>query len=151
MFSVNLSAEQQLRFWSMVDVLPNKDECWQWLGSCLSKRGGYGQVGFNYKKYRAHRIAYVLVKGPIPSAQVVRHTCDNPKCCNPGHLELGTQQENLADMDLRGRRARKLTEEKIHEIRQSPPGNYKQLAERYGVSVSRIFRVRQATRDPENQ
>lgn len=51
----------------------------------------------------AHRLSWALVNGDIPSGLVVRHRCDNPPCCNPAHLELGTDAENEADKARRGR------------------------------------------------
>lgn len=48
-------------------------------------------------------MAYELTKGHIPAGMIVMHTCDNPPCCNPSHLVLGTQAENLADMRAKGR------------------------------------------------
>jgi hypothetical protein len=68
--------------------------CWNWLR--YKDRNGYGQVRVNYKAYYAHRYSYELYKGPIGDSFVL-HTCDNPACCNPDHLRLGTQQDNIKD------------------------------------------------------
>ena len=58
-----------------------------------------------YQKVRkAHRIAWELVHGPVPEKFCVLHKCDNPPCINVDHLFLGTQQDNLADMNAKGRR-----------------------------------------------
>ena len=51
----------------------------------------------------ASRAAYLLLVGPIPPNQVVCHSCDNPVCCNPGHLWLGTQGDNVRDCNIKGR------------------------------------------------
>ena len=76
---------------------------------CLEYQGyrnelGYGQVRVDRSALlRVHRVVYEAVNGPIPDGLVVRHTCDNPPCCNPDHLVVGTQAENMRDRDERGR------------------------------------------------
>jgi len=78
------------------------DGCWEWK---RGKSSGYGRVRVGGKRgqvYRAHRLAYELVNGPIPDGAVVMHACDNPPCINPAHLIVGTQGENIADRDLKG-------------------------------------------------
>lgn len=77
-----------------------RDGCWEWQGG---KSKGYGRISVNGSPYSTHRIAYAERYGPIPDGMIVRHKCDNPPCCNPDHLELGTQADNIADMVSRGR------------------------------------------------
>ena len=86
------------RFWAKVD---KRDGCWGWTGS--GTKFGYGNFYVNNKMVRAHRFSYELHKGPVPNGHFVMHTCDNPKCTNPEHLEVGTNQENIKDMRRKGR------------------------------------------------
>ena len=85
---------------------------------------GYIHVVKNKKIYSLHRFIYEECFGEIPQGFVVRHKCDNPKCINPEHLELGTPKENSLDMVKRGRSLKgsknkkaKLNEEKVKIIK----------------------------------
>lgn len=80
-----------------------QDECWCWIGWIDPK--GYGRIKINRKSVRSHRVAmtYHLGREIIPSEQVL-HSCDNPRCCNPSHLRLGTNADNMRDVAERGRR-----------------------------------------------
>ncbi len=99
------------RFWSRIDkngpvhpVLGTP--CWPWMGRCDSN--GYGLFDVREDSRRAHprfahRIAYALIFGPLPSGIFACHHCDNPPCCNPAHLFPGTNADNVADMWSKGR------------------------------------------------
>ena len=92
--------DQESRFWARVDKRgPN--ECWEWTGG--RKGHGYGQVFFNSKNMRTHRLSWVLKNGPIPPDLYVCHRCDNPPCVNPEHLYLGTQKQNIREAQEKGR------------------------------------------------
>jgi len=99
-----LSERDENRFWSKVDV-KGEGECWEWSGCKFAN--GYGVFRLSGKNYRAHRIAYVLVIGPIPDETLVCHKCDNRACQNANHFFLGTQKDNIQDMlkKNRGNRA----------------------------------------------
>lgn len=86
-------------FYARADKLENG--CWEWQGA--TNGHGYGQLGYNGKRTTAHRLSYELSNGEIPAGVLVRHTCDNPPCCNPAHLILGTHLDNAADRVARGR------------------------------------------------
>lgn len=88
------------RFWDRVDVGP-ADACWPWTGPTFGM--GYGHVAVRKDSRSTHRVAYELANGPIPTGMHVRHTCDNPPCCNPAHLLLGTPADNMRDRDERKR------------------------------------------------
>lgn len=101
-----------VRFWGRVNVTNNKDDCWKWGGA--SSNGGHGRFKLKGKLVSPHRHAYQLVHGDIPKIKgkerlIVRHKCDNPSCCNPYHLELGTYRDNAIDMVKRGRHKNKYT------------------------------------------
>lgn len=93
-----LSDQQIARFWAKIDQR-GPDDCWPWLAG---RSKGYGQ----FLNYLAHRIAWFLTHGEIPAGAVIRHTCDNPPCCNPNHLVPGTHGQNFRDMVERGRASR---------------------------------------------
>lgn len=71
--------------------------CWFWKARTWG--GGYGVFDEGY----AHRWAYKYFVGPIPKNFQVHHKCDNPSCVNPKHLWVGTQQDNMNDMNRKHR------------------------------------------------
>jgi len=135
-----------------------ENECWDWQASCM--RGGYG--GFKYypdQKDRntriqisAHRFSYILANGDIQDSLLVCHDCDNPKCCNPKHLFVGTQKDNMADRAKKGRYINGgvnnpraiLNKEKVREIKKliSAKKSNKEIALMYNVVSSTIWQIR---------
>lgn len=85
--------------------------CWNWTGTM--DNSGYGIISGllfdkHYRKLLAHRASWLMFKGQIPEGDgahgtVVMHKCDNRKCVNPLHLELGSQADNVKDMNRKGR------------------------------------------------
>lgn len=89
-------------FWAACDPSGGRAACWPWVRGINSH--GYGTLTVDGRHDYAHRHAYRLSKGrPIPSGFVVMHTCDNPRCINPEHLQIGTVADNNADRDAKGR------------------------------------------------
>lgn len=67
--------------------------CWFWTGA--RNNHGYGQISVEGKHKLTHRVAWTLAVGPIPDGLVIDHLCCSPACCNPDHLEVVTQRENM--------------------------------------------------------
>jgi hypothetical protein len=76
-------------------------ECWEWRGA--RSADGYGQRRIGGKLLYLHRLAYEWAAGAIPAGMLVCHRCDNPPCCNPDHLFLGSRADNARDMCRKGR------------------------------------------------
>lgn len=135
------------RFWSLVEI-GEPDQCWNWTGARQER--GYGKYLFEGKVSKSSRVAWILTYGPVPDGLHVLHNCpegDNPRCCNPRHLWLGTHQHNMDDMVAKGRDNRgipgeanhnaKLTNEQVRQARQryaNRSGTIKGMARELGVS-----------------
>lgn len=94
-------ATRESRFWAKVDTAGGIDACWPWSGNRIAK--GYGIFTHRGRNAGAHRTAYQYAVGQIPDGLWVLHRCDNPPCCNPAHLWLGTATDNNRDMIAKGR------------------------------------------------
>lgn len=131
------------RFWRRVDKR-GVAECWEWQGPRTDR--GYGTASLDRRTWRAHRLAVVFSGRDLPDGLVVMHSCDNPPCCNPEHLIVGTFADNNADMMSKSRwshprGAAKLTPEDVMAIRASSD-ELAALSARFGVSKSTICRAR---------
>lgn len=117
------------------------DTCWLWAAS--RNRDGYGQIIYERRPVAAHRIAYLLLVGPLPPERrmVIDHLCRVPACVNPDHLELVTQQENVLRGLIPARAAARTRCKNGHELITSNV----YLAPRDGERVCRACR-----RDYEN-
>lgn len=143
--------------------------CWIWTGA--KDRKGYGKFSIGNSRMAdgkrrnsmvsAHRVSYELFIGPIPEGQgfhgsCVLHRCDNPACVNPAHLFIGSNADNVRDMDLKGRRITKtrlgsahhnavLDEQKVAEIYQMAIHRLKpqlQIARQFGVCLSTVSHIK---------
>ena len=142
------------RFWSQVNKIPGG--CWLWTG--CRDRLGYGKMGVIRKIWLTHRIAMTLAGHNIAGLCVCHH-CDNPPCCNPEHLFVGTLADNNRDRNNKGRTnnpagekagSAKFTNDQARAIRAEARigvggryggGNIGQLAERYNVHYNTIHDI----------
>lgn len=90
-------------FWSRVDKSAGDTECWKWIGGRSSDVYGALWIPWLKKSGLAHRASFFLSNGFLPDGKLVCHSCDNPICCNPAHLWLGTNAENIQDCADKGR------------------------------------------------
>lgn len=145
---IAMVAKNVLFFWKNVQKTQG---CWLWTGSKWSN--GYGRIMVGKKRRKAHRISFLIHNGSLPKDKLVCHTCDNPSCCNPKHLFLGSVADNSRDSVSKLRHAfgerngiAKLTEQEVKIIREARAPRLSnlclKLAKRFGVSLSTIYHVR---------
>ena len=143
------------RFWSKVEI-NGDDDCWPWTAATRRKDEGYGAFWLNRRHQPSNRVAWILERGEIPHGLVVCHSCDNPSCCNPDHLFLGSPLENNKDKVNKNRQSKgeshgssKLTTDQVIEIKSLKPktlksGNRKlmdSLANKFNVKAGTIYDV----------
>lgn len=142
---------------TMRKVVKRENGCWEFTGA--KNENGYGIVGLGKRSEgvdRAHRVIYREICGPILDGMFVCHKCDNPPCCNPEHLFLGTAQENNSDMRAKGRGScpprnlhlrgsnhyiAKLNEDLVVEMRSrnKAGASIYSLAKDFGVSYATVY------------
>lgn len=141
----------QERLWEKVEI--NSEHpmgCHEWTGAKI--RQGYGTIFSEGRSHLVHRLVYRFCHGVDPGDLCVMHTCDNPSCCNPEHLRLGTVRDNNADRHLKGRSSggslpgennpsAKITPELAREIfvRADPHAD---VARELGLSLGTVFDIR---------
>lgn len=148
-----------VRFWRHVTKdgpipphCPEIGSCWTWDGFIATNGYAYMWLSREKKMILVHRLSWELHNGPIPEGLWVLHKCDNRACPNPHHFFLGTHQDNIADMILKGRGAHKMGEDasahklttiQVLEIRErSRKGEDSlSLSKEYGVGHSTVCSV----------
>lgn len=139
------------RFWAKVHPEPNTG-CWLWDGNI--RENGYGRAWDSERQLPilAHRLAWILARGPIPDGLLVGHRCHLRQCVNPAHLFVGTRRESMDDTFLKGNDRRShgsahpdaiLDDAKVTEARRlwSEGVRIAQLARDFGVKVETMASV----------
>lgn len=133
-------------FWGKVDIR-SPEECWPWVAGLDS--GGYGNFWLDGQCHKAHRVCFFLTYDRWPEPCGL-HSCDNRRCCNPGHIFEGTKAVNNTDRHTKGRdgshkgnsngRAMISTQDVLDIRREHPRGVVARTktAQRYGVSYATI-------------
>lgn len=127
-------------FHSHVNIGP-ESECWLWTGP--KTPAGYGTLKMmvhGVPLFLAHRVAWSLANnGPIPKGMHVLHSCDRPSCCNPSHLRIGTNAENVKESVDKGRHSgkfHKIPMQVISALRHDPSA----IASIFGLSRRSVLR-----------
>lgn len=146
------------KFWFRVNVRGDSD-CWEFMNQPSQRYGVYNiKVQGKWNAIHSHRYAWEQMNGQIPNNLFVCHSCDNGRCCNPGHLWLGTNSDNQVDSVAKGRsgfrypisktgeehHSSKLKEWQVLEIRKwYEDGGISQdkLAAEYGVNQNAISKI----------
>ena len=122
--------------------------CWLW--AAFIRPDGYGCIKHSRKTIMAHRAAWIVYYGEIPNGMNVLHKCDVRCCVNPDHLWLGTDRDNVVDMEAKGRGVRifgsrhvnsKLTEAQVSAIRDDCRA-YTIIAGEYGISPQTVCKIK---------
>ena len=133
---------------SLQSRLADTDQgCMEYTGA--KKWFGHGNFCYKGVAQLAHRVSWEIHFGEIPEGQCVLHLCDNPPCCNPEHLFLGSRADNAMDRDKKGRTAKgkranaKLSTADIQYIRTNSENLTRAtLAQKFQVHPRTIQRVK---------
>lgn len=156
------TATRDAAFWERIDVR-GPEECWLWKIDTQLSQNGYGAAFYGPIHTTAHRIAYMLTKGPIPNGKQVLHSCasrwdhdprQGRRCCNQWHLYAGSPQDNMDDKIRLGRQFRpvdydndgnpnaKLTTEQLPQFfEDAKTMSQRTVAAKYGISKSQVGNI----------
>lgn len=147
MSSITLTSKDKNRFWSKINT-GDPNDCWTWTAAT---ENGYGRVGIQGRLFLAHRLAWILEFGDLSDDLDVLHKCDNRSCCNPNHLFLGTQLDNIKDMVSKNRHIRgetvpnsKLSANQVNEIRELLKNGIKatEIADMFNINTGTVSKIK---------
>lgn len=143
-----IRGDDKKRMINSVDI--DDSGCWNWIKSINM---GYGVTSLRGKREQAHRASWMVFVGEIPNGMQINHKCHNKMCINPDHLYVGTQKENMRDMEDAGRAVRcvggrngnsKLSEMDVLEVKKMIMDGKKndEISLKFSVSRSTIQFIR---------
>lgn len=140
----------------LIRIIKNTTRAGDCLVWNLVKNGaGYGLIRYNQRNWRVHRLVWELLHGPIPPGMEACHKCDNPACCEPAHIFIGSHHDNMRDMARKRRWANQYAGKthckRGHEFTEE--NTYRWSGHRTCRQCSRLktasYRLRKAARDAE--
>lgn len=138
-----MSGEFREKFSERIDKISDPQGCWLWT-KCKNSQG-YGNVWYNGKMEKTHKIAYLLSGKTLPEGFELAHSehCVGKRhCCNPDHLTPKTHSENMKDKWRDNTMPYKITPEQVSEIRTRTDKNQSELAKEYNVTFQLISAIR---------
>lgn len=124
-----------------------ESDCWLWTGMVNQRKynkAGYGKIRADGKMVSVHRYVYEYINGvKLPRDVQIRHKCDNPVCCNPGHLDTGSNAQNIQDKIDRDRSGKKLRIADAVEVKKmiAQGLSQKAVADHFGLAQSTVSRI----------
>lgn len=153
MDNTKYDARKVVRFWKNVSKggpihphNPALGKCWPWVAG--RDKDGYGKMFFDRRHMRTHRVSFIIANGSIDATLVVMHSCDNPPCCNPAHLSLGTIADNDRDRDNKEKTGNaKLSHDEVRLARKwlAAGAHYTEVAAIFGVSPTTAVGLKNGT------
>lgn len=117
--------------------------CWNWTGAV--GKNGYGQIQINGRVKSAHRVMFALWKEiNLTNSMHVLHRCDNRLCCNPDHLFLGTNQDNVNDKVSKNRQHKTVslaTKQQIVKVYKERKYTQSEIGKQFNVSQQRVQKI----------
>lgn len=144
---LGVTSEDRRRFTAKVKRR-DPAQCWEWTAGRW--RRGYGQFKVQGHPVQAHRFAWHVEHGGPPTDLMVCHLCDNPPCCNPAHLVLGTRAANAFDMVRKGRQLSAerhprtaITRQQARRMRLAlvAGADVREISRRSWVSISGVYKI----------
>lgn len=150
-----MARQRRAEFLEYLRNLEPEGPCVPWHNA--PNKNGYGNLKIDGRQHIAHRWVYEQINGPVERHLQICHSCDNRICVRPGHLWLGTQQDNMHDAAVKGRTYggnpgatpgekhpnAKVSDAEVRIIRSLRSQGVRQniIAETFGISRAQVYRI----------